>query len=218
MTRSAARDTPDPMLSAAVAMTDASDAVGPEATLIARCRRGEPAAQRELYVAHAPRVMHYARRLGMPPEEAEDVAQEVFLTAFDEIDRAPADALVPWLFRITSHRAHDRHRRRRVRETFARLFGMADEERDRGPDPEGALLRRDAEERVARILGRMTRKKREVFVLFELEELSGEAIAKQLGIPVDTVWTRLHHARKDFAKLGRALELMEQLRPPRGVR
>jgi RNA polymerase sigma-70 factor (ECF subfamily) len=154
----------------------------------------------------------------MSPEEAEDVAQEVFLTAFDEIHRAPEDALTPWLFRITSHRAHDRHRRRRVRDAFARIFGRAGEEPATEPDPEHALLRQDAEQRVARILSRMSRKKREVFVLFELEEISGDAIAKQLGIPVDTVWTRLHHARKDFARLGRSLEVTEQMRVPRGNR
>lgn len=218
MARSAVRETPEAMLSAAVTMTDASDVASPEATLLARCRAREPAAQRELYMIHAHQVLHYARRLGMSPDEAEDVAQEVFLTAFDEIHRAPADALVPWLFRITSHRAHDRHRRRRVRDTFARIFGRSDEEPASDPDPEDAMMKRDAEQRVGKILSRMTRKKREVFVLFELEEQSGEAIAKQLGIPVDTVWTRLHHARKDFARLGRALEVTDQLRVPRGTR
>ena len=39
---------------------------------------------------------------------------------------------------------------------------------------------------------------REVFVLFELEGLSGPEISEALGIPLKTVWTRLHHARKDF--------------------
>jgi RNA polymerase sigma-70 factor (ECF subfamily) len=53
------------------------------------------------------------------------------------------------------------------------------------------------------ILRKMTPKKREVLVLFELEGLSGEEIATCVGCPVDTVWSRLHHARRDFLKLAR---------------
>jgi len=65
---------------------------------------------------------------------------------------------------------------------------------------------------VSRILERMTQKKRDVFVLFELQGFLGEEIAEQLQIPVDTVWTRLHHARIEFAKVGRSLELFEETR------
>ena len=46
-------------------------------------------------------------------------------------------------------------------------------------------------------------KQREVVVLYELEELEGAAIAELLGIPINTVWTRLHHGRKNFEQLMR---------------
>ena len=49
----------------------------------------------------------------------------------------------------------------------------------------------------------MSPKKREVFALFELEGLSGDEIAERVDCPVDTVWTRLHHARKQFVKIAR---------------
>ena len=51
-----------------------------------------------------------------------------------------------------------------------------------------------------------------MFALYELQELSGEEIAEHLRIPLDTVWTRLHHARIEFAKVGRGLELFEEAR------
>ena len=60
------------------------------------------------------------------------------------------------------------------------------------------------------VLERMSPKKREVFALFELEGLSGEEIAARIGVPVNTVWTRLHHARREFIKIGRRLGVMEE--------
>ena len=57
----------------------------------------------------------------------------------------------------------------------------------------------------------MAPKKREVFAMFELEGLSGEQIAERIGCPVNTVWTRLHHARKDFLKNARRLGCLDEV-------
>lgn len=179
--------------------------------LLARCRLGERAALRALYDRYVHVVMAYARRLGLPAHEVEDVAQEVFTATYKELDRIEPRALSSWFFRLTSNRVHDRFRRRRIRETFARWFGAA--EPAESPDrPDQAALRRDAERHVGRILERMTQKKRDVFALFELQGLSGDEIAEHLQIPVDTVWTRLHHARIEFAKVGRSLDVLEETR------
>jgi RNA polymerase sigma-70 factor (ECF subfamily) len=185
--------------------------VGDEELLLARCRMGDPAALRALYEKHARVVMAHARRLGLPAQEVEDVAQEVFSATFTDLDKVQPGALAAWLFRLTSNRVNDRFRRQRLRETFGRWFGGAEptEEPER---PDRIALRRDAERRVARILARMSHKKRDVFALYELEGLSGEEIAERLQVPVDTVWTRLHHARLEFAKVGRSLELFEDVR------
>jgi RNA polymerase sigma-70 factor, ECF subfamily len=47
----------------------------------------------------------------------------------------------------------------------------------------------------------MSEKRRAAFILFEIEGYSGEEIARIHGIPLKTVWTRLHHARKDFLRI-----------------
>jgi RNA polymerase sigma-70 factor, ECF subfamily len=150
--------------------------------------------------------MAYARRLGVAPEEVEDVAQEVFSAVFKDLEKIQPGALSAFLFRLTSNRVHDRFRRRRVRETFRRWFGPSEPAFD-SDGPERAAMRRDAERHVGRILARMSHKKRDVFALFELQGVSGEEIAEQLQIPIDTVWTRLHHARAEFTKVARSLEL-----------
>lgn len=56
----------------------------------------------------------------------------------------------------------------------------------------------------------MAPKKREVFALFELEGLSGEEIAERVGCPIDTVWTRLFHARKEFEKIARQRGVIDE--------
>ncbi len=184
---------------------------GDEERLLARCRAGEPAALRAFYDRHVRVVLASARRLGLAAHEAEDVAQEVFTATFKELDRVEPGAVAGWLFRLTSNRAHDRFRRRRIREAFHGWLGVF--EPPAPPDPPDRIaLRREAEEQVGRILAKMSQKKRDVFVLFELQGFSGEEIAGQLEIPVDTVWTRLHHARLEFAKVGRSLELFDELR------
>jgi len=192
-----------------------------EELLLARCRLGDRAALRDLYDRHIRMVMGMARRLGAPASEMEDVAHDVFAAAFRDLAKVRPGALTAWLFKLTSHRVNDRHRRRRVRETFARLW-QGNEGTD-SDGPEQTLLRSDAARRVERILARMSRKKREVFSLFELQGLPGDEIAELLSIPLDTVWSRLSHARREFTKIGRSLELFEEARassrtPTRGAR
>jgi RNA polymerase sigma-70 factor (ECF subfamily) len=186
-----------------------------EEQLLAECVRGERSAMRALYDRHVRVVMARARRLGLSADEAEDVAQEVFTTAFQSVAKIRPGALGAFLFRLTSNRVTDRFRRRRVREAFARWFGASEPETSLD-GPEAAALRRDAERQVASILARMSQKKRDVFALFEIEGASGEEIAAELQIPIDTVWTRLHHARIEFTKIGRGLKLLEDIGRPGG--
>lgn len=76
------------------------------------------------------------------------------------------------------------------------------------PDPERSVLERESMERLEGALAKLPDAQRETFVLVEVEGLKGEEAARILDVPVNTVWTRLHHAR---------LALREKLRP-RGER
>jgi RNA polymerase sigma-70 factor (ECF subfamily) len=180
-----------------------------EDALVARCRAGDRVAWQLFFDRHFLFVVRSARRLGTPADEAEDVAQEVFTLAFQKIGQLQHGKASWWLYRICSNVASAHHRRRRVRQAWAHLFG------EPGRDertPEDALTGDQAHEQVSKILERMGARKREVLVLFEIEGLSGEEISQRLGCPVDTVWTRLHHARKQFTRLGRQLEILEESR------
>ncbi len=192
-----------------VTVTDGS-AEPSDDEVIERCKAGDTRAWREFYGRHFTFVVRSARRLGTPPEEAEDVMQEVFAVAFRKLRQFEGGKVTTWLYRICANVVSHQHRRRRVRRLFAPLFlsePVADPR-----TPEGHLAESQAQRQVGKILERMKPKKREVFVLYELEGLSGDEIAERVGCPVQTVWTRLYHAREEFARLGSRAELFEAAR------
>ncbi len=141
-----------------------------------------------------------ARLLGPGASEAdiEDVVQLVFLQTHRSLPRFRGDAKVStWLYGIASRvvltqlRSWGRQRRlERAVEAELETLELQ--------SPEKSAAERQALARVWRGLMKIKPKKRVVYVLFEVEGHSGEAIAEQLGIPVATVWTRLHHARREL--------------------
>jgi RNA polymerase sigma-70 factor (ECF subfamily) len=72
--------------------------------------------------------------------------------------------------------------------------------------PEDEAVQADDAARVTRALSRLTAEKRLVVLMIEREGMTGEEVAGALGIPLGTVWTRLHHAR---AELRRSLKRRE---------
>jgi RNA polymerase sigma-70 factor (ECF subfamily) len=179
-----------------------------EHRLVRAAQTGDPAAFRALYEAHFDAVFRTCRRLGLSGADAEDAAQETFLVASRKLDRFSQGRLFTWLYRIAANLVSGRHRRRRVREALTAVFGHREE--PAAVSPERSYEAREAARRVGEVLAVMAPKKREVFALFELEGLSGEEIAERVGCKVDTVWTRLWHARRDFERIARKRGLMEE--------
>jgi RNA polymerase sigma-70 factor (ECF subfamily) len=180
------------------------------ANIVERCRSHDEAAWKELYDANFDFIYRVARRLGTPASEAEDVVHDVFVVVHKKLDSFTEGRLTTWLYRITANVVSEKHRRRRVRETFANLAGWFGADAHESPEsPERLAERSSATRAVERVLERMSPKKREVFALYELEQLSGEEIAERAGVPLNTVWTRLFHARKDFIVIAKKLRVLE---------
>jgi len=145
------------------------------------------------------RVACWLRALGAPAADHEDLAQEVFLVVRRRLPDFDGVNLGAWLYQI-ARRQVLRHRRltwvKRVlvgssHDSLAELTHPV-------ASPADALETRDKQRLVEHLLAGLSEKRRVVLVLFELEGQSGEEIAELLGVPVNTVWTRLHHARRDF--------------------
>jgi RNA polymerase sigma-70 factor (ECF subfamily) len=172
----------------------------PDDELVERCRMGDTAAWRALYDRYSPSVHRFISALGIPVEEREDAAQDVFVAVYRSLARFRGEAqLSTWIYRIAARHAVRLGRRRRVREFLCTLAV-------REPPPPPAA---DPSERAShlhlldRMLSKLNPKKRTVFVLFEIEGLRVDEIARVVGCPENTVWSRLHHARAEMLKMAR---------------
>jgi RNA polymerase sigma-70 factor (ECF subfamily) len=167
-------------------------------TLVDRCVAGEAEAWRELHRTYHPVVRSFLRRLGVMAGEEEDACQEVFVQVLRYLKRFEQRAeLKTWLYRLCLTQANRLRRWRGLRARWRVLFPGPAEPRldgEAGRDWSEAEMDR----RVAEALRQMKERHREVFVLYELEGLPGEQIARILGCPEPTVWRRLHHARQEF--------------------
>ena len=155
----------------------------------------------EVYEAWFEPCLRWLRAIGVPDADLDDLAQEVFLVVQRKLPRFDGANLPGWLYRITARTASD-HRRRAW---FRHLWrgGRVDpaELVDDNAGPAELHERREAAQRLDRILQRMNEQRRVALVLFELEGYSGEEIARLLDLPLATVWTRLHRARKELLAL-----------------
>lgn len=149
------------------------------------------------YLEQVPRIRQLLVRLGGPRMDSEDLTHEVFVIASERLptlrQRAAAQA---WLTGIAVKVAAGARRRARLR----RFVGL-DETEDLADwrTPAEEFENGEASRRVYSLLEGMKEKKRTVFILFELQGFTGEEIAAAVGCPLKTVWTRLFHARREFA-------------------
>jgi RNA polymerase sigma-70 factor (ECF subfamily) len=171
--------------------------------LVERCRSGDGAAWRTLYDTHFDFAWRTARRLGLSDADAEDAVQEAFQTAFQHLGAFHTGRFSTWLYRIVANEVSARVRRRRVREFFSGLLGAS--QRTEVASPEGAVDARRTLAHVERILGKLSREKREAFALHEIEGLSHDEIGELVGARAETVRTRLFYARREFEQHARRL-------------
>jgi RNA polymerase sigma-70 factor (ECF subfamily) len=152
-----------------------------------------------IYEQHFHVVERWLRALGGPETDLEDLAQEVFLVVRRKLPQFDGRNLRGWLYCIAARTMSDHRRRVWFRQLRSRRREVDLDTLPRTEaGPAEAYERKEAEQILYRILARMSEKRRSAFILFELEGMSGDEIAALLGVPVATVWTRLHHARKEF--------------------
>lgn len=150
----------------------------------------------EIYEAWFHEVTRWARAFGGLDADLEDLVQEVFIVVRRKLERFDGENLPGWLYRITQRTVSDYRRRAWFRRfwqppTFETLV-------DPGLSPLEAVERCQAERCLVEVLSHMSATHRSAFILFEIEGYSGEEIARLENVPVKTVYTRLHYARKDF--------------------
>lgn len=177
-----------------------------------RARPGDrPLTIAELYRAHGKAVTRWAARLAGPGLEVDDLVQEVFLIAHQQLASFRAESQIKtWLFGITTNVVRHRRRKERIRGWLLQLVAAQPPPQPTRPTPVETLLRREASATVYKALQGMPEKYRTPFVLFEIEGLSGQEICELTGVHPTTLRVHLLRARQRFAKEVQALAAKEK--------
>src|SRR6202012_1718301 len=165
--------------------------------LIGRIARGDRLAMQVLFARHHVRVYRFVLRLLRDEMAAEDVIGEVFLDVWRQANRFEGrSAVTTWLIAIARFKALSMLRKRREDGLDDEAAEQIEEPSD---DPELALAKLDKGQKLRQCLTALSREHREVIDLVYYHEKSVEEAAQIIGIPENTVKTRMFYARK---KLG----------------
>jgi len=174
-----------------------------EDEMIARARRGDPAAWEALVRAHEEHIFRLAYLVLRDAAEAEDVAQEAFLRAYLKLDRFEAGRpFRPWLTRIAVNLA--RNRRRSLGRYLKHLRRVLAKEPRNEPDRDGVAQVIEARWRADRLwqaVRRLSQKKQEVIYLRYFLAMPEADMAQTLDVPPGTVKSRLHRALADLRQI-----------------
>ncbi len=187
-------------------MASASLAIA-DADLLAQLQQGSEAAFCTLVTCYQQRVYSTAFSLLRSAEEAEDVAQEVFVEVYQTVARFRGDtALSTWLYRLATSRALQHRRRANAKKRFAyftSLLGFHNQVLHEPPDHAHPLALLEGEQQLRLLLDRITRLPSQQQVAFTLrheQDLSYEEIAAVLDTTVGAVESLLFRARQTLRK------------------
>jgi RNA polymerase sigma-70 factor (ECF subfamily) len=179
-----------------------------ERLLLRKLRERDERAFREIVETYQNKVFNLTYRMLGNREEAEDVAQEVFITVFKSIDSFRGDSkFSTWLYRVTAN--HCKNRIKYLARRHDRARAEYDEELGRDPAagavtggasaapkrPDAQLEGLELERQLQGAIAQLDEDHRLLVVLRDVEDLSYEEICEITGLPDGTVKSRLHRAR-----------------------
>ncbi len=170
----------------------------------------QPISFERLYQEWFAAVSRWVLALGTRSSDHEDLVQEVFIVAHRRLSQFDGNSIAGWLFQIARRKVRDYRQLSwvkcvRTTETHA-LLNYAEEPTS---GPLDRLEAKQKSELLSRRLAKLPSAQRSVFLLFELEGLSGHEIARQQQVPLNTVWVRLYTARR---------KILARPAPPRSKR
>ncbi|MGB6363682.1 MAG: sigma-70 family RNA polymerase sigma factor [Thermoanaerobaculia bacterium] len=171
-----------------------------EAEVVSQAQAGDEEACEALAVRFRRPAYLLALQLLGNPDDALDVAQDSLIRFFTTLGRFDGQRpVLPWLLTIVRNRARDLQRRHRVRRTES-LDTVVESPRltDLRRNPELETYQRELQRKIWQGLSRLDAARREILVLRDFQDLSYAEIAEILDIPVGTVMSRLHRARKEL--------------------
>lgn len=190
-----------------------------EKRLVERLKKQDEAAFNELVELYQARIFRLVFRMLKDRAEAEDLAQEVFVTVFKSIHGFRGDSkLSTWLYRVATNHCKNRlkYLGRRARGKKSEFDEIADAHQlesatmnpsgGRVPRPDQVAEGKQMEHFIRIALHELPEDQRTLVILRDIENLTYEAIQEKTGLPSGTVKSRLHRARLALAKRVRELQ------------
>ena len=187
-----------------------TDSILAEETALIDCIVSGQSSQFEILVGNYQQRI-YATLLGMlgSPQDAEDVTQETFITAFRKLDQFERrSSFYTWLYRIAFNAAIDLQRRKKRAKNQFVGSGNVDITQTADLNAESAVSVVIAKETVTQVqlaLSRLDEERRNIIVLRDLQGVDYAEIASMLDIPIGTVRSRLHRARTELREIMNAM-------------
>jgi RNA polymerase sigma-70 factor (ECF subfamily) len=177
-----------------------------EQVLIAECLKGRAAAFGELVRRYQDRLYHTVFRLLGNAEDAQDVVQESFLSAYQSLSTFKGGSqFFTWLYRIAVNTAISLKRKQKVVLSIHTGVEQADSVEPADPsaasEPSHALEQAEEEREVQAALNRLSPEHRAVLILKDMEGQKYEEMAEVLGVPIGTIRSRLHRARLELREI-----------------
>ncbi len=172
-----------------------------DAMLIARAKRGDYDALDALIRKHETRAYQYAYRLTRNAEEASDVVAEAFVRVYNAIHNFKGySAFTTWLYRILTNCFLDIRKKERSRPCTSLETSSADGDLERqieyrGRSPFEETERKEKETTMQAAVANLPDYQRAIILMYHIEMMSYEDMAKVLDLPIGTVKSRLNRAR-----------------------
>lgn len=168
--------------------------------IIARARRGDSDAFEQLVVAYREQVFRLALRMCGSEADADEVAQEAFLSAWKALPNFRGESqFSTWLYQLTTHAAIDLMRREKRQIAADDITEVS--AADPAPSPQQQAEQSEQREIVRDAILQLAPEQREVVVLRFMEELSYEEIGAVLKLPSGTVKSRLNRAKAQLKEI-----------------
>jgi len=173
-----------------------------EKSLVERCRQGEDEAWRELVDLFGQKIYSVAYHFTLKREDAEELAQEIFLKIFENLHRYDGSfPLVAWIVSLSRNLCIDRYRRRKREKSFRFVTDDAVAPMLRSKDdPAADALKNERTKILFSALAEIPEDLAEILVLRDLDGLAYEEIGLALELPDGTVKSRLFRARTEVAR------------------
>ncbi|MFT9849883.1 RNA polymerase sigma factor [Aneurinibacillus sp. REN35] len=159
---------------------------------VARVLRGEQEAYAHLVNRYKNKVYALLLGMGASPQDAQDITQETFIKAYRHLaGYHPEKKFSSWIYKIAINSCHDTWRKRKQE-----ILSEQEEEHIDHTSPEHIYLHKEQADELMGYIARLPKKYGLVLLLRYIDELSYKEIADVLALPLPTVQTHLHRAKK----------------------